>query len=210
MATTVRFQNAVTNSRPYKAHRYDVFGLKIGRMLTIFGQNQLETWLLLEADPTVIGYCERPLFVPDYKPKRLVDFWAGFRDRDELWLIGHKEESNDADDEAVSALRTWAGQQAFKVRQINPRIANRIFLDNWGTIIRDLSANRRYVDSPLMNAVRDCLECPRPLSAICSLLCDRDPVLVRSATYLLLHTGLIRCLDLDKEPLGPASIMELA
>ncbi len=210
MATTARFQAAVTSSRPYKSHRYDVFGIKVNRMLTIFGQDQLEAWLLLEADPNVTQYCERPLYVPDHKPKRVVDFWAGFRDYDELWLVGHKEAADDASDEAVSALRTWAGKHAYKVRQVAPGNANRIFLNNWGMIVRDLSANRRYLGKPLENAVRDCLECPRPLSAICSLLRDHDPVLVRSTTYSLLHMGVIRCPDMASEPLGPASIMELA
>jgi len=210
MATTARFQKAVTSSRPYKSHRYDVFGLKVNRMLTIFGQDQLEAWLLLEADPNVICYCERPLYVPDHKPKCVVDFWAGFRDFDELWLVGHNEELDDVSKGAVSVLRTWAGHHAYKVRQVTPGTANQTFLNNWGMIVRDLSANRRYVGAALVSAVRDCLECPRPLSAICSMLRDQDPVLVRSATYSLMHTGVILCPDLAKEPLGPASIVELA
>lgn len=210
MAMAARFQTAVTSSRPYKSHRYDVFGLKVNRMLTIFGRDQLEAWLLLEADPKVTRYCERPLYVPDHKPKRVVDFWAGFRDYDELWLVGHEEGAIDTSDGAVSALRNWAELHAYNVRQVTPRTVSRTFLNNWGMIVRDLSANRRYVGLPLVSAVRDCLECPRPLSAICSMLRDHDPVLVRSATYSLVHTGVIRCPDLAREPLGPTSIVELA
>lgn len=73
MATTARFLKAAANSRPFKSHRYDVFGLKIERSLTLFGRAPLNAWILLEADATVISYCERPLIVPDTKPERLVE-----------------------------------------------------------------------------------------------------------------------------------------
>jgi hypothetical protein len=208
MAMTARFQTAVTSPRPFKSHRYDVFGLKVNRMLTIFGRDQLEAWLLLEADPNVAQYCERPLYVPDHKPKRVVDFWAGFRDCNELWLVENKPVPDDANEGALAALRAWAEPHAFKVRQVAPHTANRTFLNNWGMIVRDLSANRRYIGPPLVSAVRACLEYPRPLSAICAMLRDHDQVLVRSAIYSLLHLGVIHCPDLAKEPLGPASTME--
>ncbi len=54
MATTARFVTAVDNTRPYKSHRYDLYGPKIQRMLTLFNRAQVNTWLLLESDPLVL------------------------------------------------------------------------------------------------------------------------------------------------------------
>jgi len=55
-----RFVRAVNSSRPYGAHRYDVFGLKVGRRLTLFGRFALGLWVRLESDSYVLTYCERP------------------------------------------------------------------------------------------------------------------------------------------------------
>ena len=90
MVTKVRFLKAADNSRPFKGHRYDVFGLKVDRSITLFGRNSLNTWVLLEADSNVVSYCERPLVIPDVKPKRVVDFWVNFLDREELWIYNAK------------------------------------------------------------------------------------------------------------------------
>lgn len=209
MATTARFQKAVTNARPFKSHRYDVYGLKLNRLLTIFGRMQLDAWLLLEANPNILQYCERPLYIPDHKPKRIVDFWASYRDHDEIWLVESEDTLITHSEGAAVAVQPWAEQHKCKIRQVVIRASDRTYLNNWGTIVRDLSANRRYLDPHLIAAVRECLDRPRPLSGLCALLHNHDPILVRSAAYSLMHAGDIRCSELALEPLGPTSVVEL-
>jgi hypothetical protein len=75
-----RFVRAVNSTRRYGTHRYDLFGPKVGRRLTLFGQFALDQWVRLESDPHVVTYCERPLRIPDIKPSRLVDFRVRTRD----------------------------------------------------------------------------------------------------------------------------------
>lgn len=82
-----RFQNAVTDVRPYGSHRFDVFGPKIGRRLTLFGRHAFQLWLRLEADPQVVTYCERPMLVPDAGRSRAADFWAATNDGEHLYLV---------------------------------------------------------------------------------------------------------------------------
>jgi hypothetical protein len=53
-----RSRKAATSVRPYGSHRYDVFGPKIGRRLTLFGWQALQQWLRLEADPFVVTVFE--------------------------------------------------------------------------------------------------------------------------------------------------------
>jgi hypothetical protein len=208
MATIARFVKAADNTRPYKSHRYDPFGPKINRMLTLYSRAQVDAWLLLESDPLVLTYCERPIVVPETKPKIVVDFWAGYAGRDELWIIGHDP---DPIEESLPAFSQWAGFNNYKIRQLPlPTPAQgKVYLENWGTIVRDLSANRRYLKPALLKSVREVLEQPRPIAALCSLLPQEDPVLVRVAAYSLLHSGAATCIDIASNLLGPASRLEL-
>lgn len=214
MATTVRFLKAADNSRPFKSHRYDVSGLKIDRSVTLFGRAPLNTWILLESDPSVISYCERPLIVPDTRPKRIVDFWVRFFDREELWILSrHSElEAHTEPHDTMPAFTTWAASNKIPVRFVKPIDPGEqtIYLDNWGRIIRELSANRRFVTPAMVERVRESIVTPRPLAALADLFQDEDPALLRTAAFSLVHTGRLRCTDIDTEPLGPASILEAA
>ncbi len=212
MATTARFLKATDNSRPFKSHRYDVFGLKIDRSLTLFGRAPLNAWILLEADSTVISYCERPLIVPDTKPKRLVDFWVRFRDRDELWILlrdgqldGHADPQ-----ETIPAFATWAASNKMPIRLVKPfdPVERKTYLDNWGRIIRELSANRRFVSPATVERVRQCFCTPRPVAALSGLFPDEDPTLLHTAALSLVHTGRLHCADINEQLLGPSSILE--
>jgi hypothetical protein len=211
MATTARFLKAADNTRPYKSHRYDVFGPKIQRMLTLFNRAQVDAWLLLESDPLVLSYCERPMVVPDVKPKLLVDFWAGYAGRDELWLAGRNSDAVSDIETSLPAFASWAKDNRYTLRQVLPtdQPSSKVYLENWGVIVRDLSANRRYLKPKLLKSVREVLEQPRPIAAICNLLPEEDPVLVRVAAYSLLHSGLALFPDISNVPLGPASLVEL-
>lgn len=60
-----RFRKAATGVCPYGAHRFDVFGPKVGRRLTLFGRSALQLWLRLESASQVVTYCERSLLVPE-------------------------------------------------------------------------------------------------------------------------------------------------
>lgn len=211
MATTARFTKAADNTRPYKSHRYDLFGPKIQRMLTLYSLAQVNTWLLLESDPLVLSYCERPLIVPDTKPKIVVDFWAGYSGRDELWLINRSDEPADDIDASLPAFAQWAKANRFKIRQLprSDEVQGKVYFDNWGTMIRELSANRRYLQPALLRSVRDVLEQQRSIGALCKLLPEEDPVLVRVAAYAMLHSGVASCADIATRELGPASLLEL-
>ena len=211
MATTARFIKAADNTRPYKSHRYDLFGPKIQRMLTLYSVSQVNNWLLLESDPLVLSYCERPVIVPDSKPKIVVDFWAGYAGRDELWLVNRSDGSAGDIDAFSPAFALWAKTNKFKLRQLphSEEVKSKVFFDNWGTIIRDLSANRRYLQPLLLQSVREVLEQQRPIGALCRLLPEEDPVLVRVAAYAMLHSGVASCSDIGTRELGPASILEL-
>ncbi len=198
-AANPRFLSPADNARPYKSHRYDVFGLKVDRMMTLYGLTPLHTWIRMEADPDVQTYCERPHVIADSKPKRVVEFWVGFRDREELWLSPRRDELERklSPSEAEPAFCAWAAHEGITVRFISDMVpVDGMYVENWGRIIRELSANRRFVAAPLKDRILGCITTARPLSALAGLFPEEDPVLLRTAAFSLLHVGKLRCPDI--------------
>ena len=153
MKAMARFLKPADNTRPYKSHRYDPFGLKIDRNVTLFCRAPLNAWVLLEANPDVLSYCERPLLVPDTKSKRVVDFWVGYRDGEELWILMRATEMdrNAEPQDVMPAFATWAATNKMPVRFIQPvdEVEQMTFLDNWAVSSAsfrptDVSFRRRY------------------------------------------------------------------
>lgn len=211
MATKTRFLKAADNTRPYKSHRYDVFGLKIERGLTLFGRAALEAWVAIEAEPSVVSYCERPLMIPDTRPRRAVDFWVRFRDREELWLLEREHDRTDGDDpqQLMPALTSWSAANGMAVRFVPPvRDDKSVYLDNWGRIIRELSANRRFVSRTLLGRIQECVTTAISLGDLVGHFSAEDPVLVRTAAFALLHSGQVRCTNVTVQPIGKNSIVE--
>ncbi len=111
----------------------------------------------------------------------------------------------------MPAFANWAHANKFDIRHLPPpdETVSKVYLENWGLIVRDLSANRRYLNPALLKSVREILKQERPIGALCSLLPEEDPVLVRVAAYALLHTGSASCADIAIKELGPSSLVEL-
>lgn len=212
MATKARFFKAASNSRPHASHRFDVFGPKLDRNVTLFGKCALEAWVELEADSSVQAYCERPLVIPDCSPHRVVDFWVQFADREELWLLTRtrSEPALDTPQDVFPAFVAWATAQRMRVRFIPSSHSTQqtLFQENWGHIIREVSSNRRYITSAMRARTRESFSTPRPLSILSQLFPDDDPVLLRTAAFCLIHTGHLRALDIANRPLGPPSLLE--
>ncbi|WP_151639318.1 hypothetical protein [Noviherbaspirillum aerium] len=215
--TNLRFPKAINNFRPYKSHRYDVFGLKVNRTLTLFDPPALYTWLQLEADPLVLSYCERPAVIPDTTPKQIIDFWVAYSSREEFWLLqsGKVKPQPDKLTMPLPAFTAWATSQRLFVRHVQPmnRFEHTHFLDNWGRIVRTLSANRRYLTSQLLKRVLDYMAGmaePQSLSHLMQIYPDEDPALVHTAVFSLIHAGKLRCSDIDSQPLGPGSMVVVA
>lgn len=191
-----RFTAPADNTRPFKSHRYDVFGVKIGRRLTLFGDQALSAFIALEADPSVLAYCERPIVIKDFKPKRVVDFWVQRTSGEELWfLLRPTERTWRSDPNAPNAaFNVWAAASNLSVVLHVPEDlgltdeARR----NWGEILRYLSANLRFVQAELAERIYLMCGDGRTICEIQNLLADEDPILVRTAIFWLIHQGRIQ------------------
>jgi hypothetical protein len=118
-----RFVRAVNNIRPYGAHRYDLFGPKVGRRLTLFGRLALDLWVRLESDPHVVTYCERPLCIPDAKPPRVVDFWVRTHNDEKLCVVLRTAESTSAAQGGplFPAFQSWSRASSLQLVMTHPK-----------------------------------------------------------------------------------------
>ena len=99
----LHYERAVETKRPAGSRRIEIFSPKIKRRLTLFSWNTHDAWLLLEADPTVRAFCERPAYV-DAEAGRVLDFWVDQGSGRAKFLVVSME---DADAKITAAERPW-------------------------------------------------------------------------------------------------------
>lgn len=204
-----RFRKAATSVRPYGSHRYDVFGRKIGRRLTLFGRQALQQWLRLEADPFVTTYCERPLLVPGATTGRAADFWVGMDNGELLYLNARPAEVTLVAEgcELFPALEAWTRACSITLRIILPDeldhsdtlCANRL------TMLQYVAASNAAVSAGLVSSVLSACDGGVSLGELEQRCDGLDPAVVRTAVFSLMLSGRLACPTIALQPLGAHS-----
>lgn len=203
----LRFARAIDDVRPYGSHRYDVYGPKVERRLTLFGYRTLNAWLQLEFNPDVVAYCERPLQVPDIRPARMVDFWVRGRDDGERFVIvlrGSELQSLAAQRWRFAAFDAWARKAGIQISMIGAEegAPEDVLRRNQATILHHVAADHTFVtDEMKQRALAACGE-GATMGELESRLLPLDGTLVRSAAFMLVLDGSLRCPTFDRQPLS--------
>ncbi len=136
------FTEPVALARPPGAHRLEALSPKLGPRLTFYRRALLDLWLLLEADPSVIAFCERPGYVHLGGNARLADFWLRYVDRHELVLL-----ADASTDERAGPAKQELDGAAFSIRSMSSAAlaAARVWIGNWQRMLRCIVANRGLV-----------------------------------------------------------------
>lgn len=87
MKSSLPMVKPVALERPRGAHRFDAFSPKLQRRVTFDRRSLLEMWMLLETDPAVTDFCERPGYIKIEERPQLVDFWVRYVNKDELVIL---------------------------------------------------------------------------------------------------------------------------
>src|SRR5260370_6955540 len=74
-------------ARTRGAHRFEVFSPKLKRRLTFDRRCAVDEWIVLESDPAVRAFCERPGFVQFGGQRFVADFLVYYADRQDLLLL---------------------------------------------------------------------------------------------------------------------------
>ncbi len=207
------YSRAAHAMRPYSTHRFDVYSPKLQRPIVLFGLDVLRLWILIESDPTVLEYCERPIILENWKPKCGIDFWVGRLYSQEFLTL--KELVPIKQDNAKPVGTSLAKLDCLDdipVRLIDTKEfdSRKLELENWGTIIRDVSAFSRYVSKQLLESILAAAHSPVQLSGIEESLDSVDPILVRVAAFTHMLRGTLICKSLKNQRLSGTSVIGIA
>ncbi|MGF6293295.1 hypothetical protein FSB08_39335 [Paraburkholderia sp. JPY432] len=198
MVDILHVAKPIALGHPRGAHRFEAFSPKLARRIMFYRRALLEQWLLLEANPKVITFCERPGYVLISGDRRLADFWVRYADREESVVLSEVPCESDAD---ASRARLDAGAAEVRLVASAELAATRAWTDNWQRILPYLVANRGLVPTTLPSAVMQFVKEPQRLLEI-EREFSSDVVIVRDALFGLLHAGRVSASSLQTQPLS--------
>jgi hypothetical protein len=153
MENSLHIAEPVALVRPRGAHRFEGFSPKLARRLTFYRRGLLEQWLLFEADPAVIVFCERPGCVNVSGKERLADFGVRYVDRQELVIL---DDTFDGDHATKS--HRHLDEAALPIRKVSsPDLAAaRVWIDNWQRMLPCIvvDQNKTATDSAIKTPIR--------------------------------------------------------
>lgn len=196
--------------RPRASHQYEVWSPKLSRRLTFYRSQVRDLWVLLEGDPSVINFCERPIQFQGLRRHRTIDFWIQRSDRCFFsCVVNHSETDTFRQDlSADSGFIEWRDQRqlAVEIVEAESLTQHRVKIDNWRKIVLYLLPSMaaspeicditRSVCSGAQGATLGALESNAPFA---------DPINVRRAVFTLLAAGVLVAPDLDSVPIGKST-----
>ncbi|MBG6078201.1 hypothetical protein [Polaromonas sp. CG_9.11] len=202
MTKSMPYNRAVPFSRPAGRRRIEVFSPKIGRRLCFGGYDAYRTWLVIEANPDIAAFCERPTYVDGLKSP-VIDFWVQLRGASagEFWMVEGQPRSS-------SKVGTAPPERHSHLHELPVRYINRadligwaVPIGNWARIIPYLVSHRRYRDTLLEQQIMVFLNEDESVDSVLAHFPQRDGTTVQAALFQLLAEGRITSPDLAIEPM---------
>jgi hypothetical protein len=179
--------------RPWQ-RRIEVYSPKIQRRLTLYSRDAHDAWLLLEADPEVSAFCERPAYVAE-EAGRLIDFWVDRGRHANFWILSGNEEQ-------LVGLPTEIHEVAVRIVHRADMIAVEMRVKNWSQILPYLISFMREASRRLQDDIFNRVEKPRRLAHLEAAFQPIDVSLVRASLFELVAKGRVVAPDIDSVPLG--------
>jgi hypothetical protein len=194
----LRYDNAMELRRRPWQRRIEVYSPKIQRRLTLFSRDAHDAWLLLEADPEVRTFCERPAYVAG-EAGRLIDFWVDRGRHAKFWILGGGK------DEEAGLPATLHGV-AVRILHRADMIAAEMRVRNWSEIIPYLISFKRHTNRRLQEEIFARVEKPHRLEHLEAAFQPIDVSLVRACLFKLVAEGRVVAPDIDLVPLRSTTI----
>ncbi|BFT72340.1 hypothetical protein [Paenibacillus sp. P36] len=200
------------------SNRWHVFSKKIQREVRLKGDLEYDNWVLIETDPLVLTFCEKPkeiIYSLNGKPiKSVFDMWIKWKDGKEEFVavnysyeidIDHKRHRISAI-EKVNSQRLWCEDHSilYTVNRENEIRKNQILLENKKLLLSYMSQTNK-ADEEIMNAITHKIKsgCTN-LYQIENELVQFHKAKVRRLTYNFIVDGIIES-NIDRIPLGRAT-----
>lgn len=156
----------------------------------------MQFWVMLESQPHIRRYCERPATAIIDGKERVIDFWARLDDQEQWIIVGNEDDSVLPMEREGPSTRSIERThiQFVSPQSVEPRA---VWIENWLTILPYMASAARLVEPPLVAQVIDACQTATPLHHIEKRLGRHDRMLVRTAVFMALHRGELLGLDLE-------------
>ncbi|WP_133665274.1 hypothetical protein [Paraburkholderia sp. BL10I2N1] len=158
---------------------------KLQRPILFSSAMQLRLWIMLEANPGVTSYCERPALSVEGVTEPLADFWV-MRDGREQWLsIDDSADVHEPQPEAQTS-RSAPDVEIISRKEIE---CHRIWIQNWMLLLPYLATGAHLIEPTLLANVVEFFDHSATIDEAEQHFPRIDPVLVRTAVIAGLHSG---------------------
>lgn len=202
MTKSMPYTRPVPFSRPSGRRRIEVFSPKIGRRLSLGSYDASRTWLVIEANPHIVTFCERPTYV-DGPRGPVIDFWVQLRGAPagEFWMVEGTLRPASQGDGPLPEHPSHLHDLAVRYISRADLIAWTVPLANWARITPYLVSHRRYRDALLEQQIMAFLNEDESLDTVLAHFPKRDEATVQAALFQLLAEGRVVSADLACEPM---------
>ena len=187
--------------RPWQ-RRIEVYSPKLRRRVTFLSQPAHEAWLLLESDPRVKQFCERPAYV-EGRSGRAIDFWVSYGRHARFWMLSTDQAEHATLPKTVEGL-------ALRIVRHEELVAYAMRIENWTQIVPYLVSFARHADGRLQQDILARLEKPHRMERLEAAFHPMDNSMVRAALFELLAAGKVVAPELDRAPLGINTVFKRA
>src|SRR5271167_774243 len=194
----LRYDDAIEFRRRPWQRRIEVYSPKINRRLTLFSRDAHDAWLLLEADPKVRSFCERPAYVAG-EAGRLIEFWVDRGRHAKFWILGGAESEADGLPSTLHGI-------ALRVLHRADMIAAETRIKNWSQIVPYLISFKRHTNRRLEEEVLARVEKPHRLEHLEAAFQPIDVSMVRASLFNLVAEGRVVAPDIDVVPLASTMV----
>jgi len=202
MIKSMPYTRPVPFSRQAGRRRIEVFSPKIGRRLSLGSYDASSTWLVIEANPDIVTFCERPTYV-EGKRGPVIDFWVQLRGAPtgEFWIVEGPLRLLSEGDGSLPEQPPYLHKLAVRYISRADLIAWAVPLANWAHITAYLVSHRRYRDALLEQQIMAFLIQDESLDRVLAHFSERDETTVQAALFQLLAEGRVISPDLACEPM---------
>lgn len=195
-----RFQFPIHSIRPRGERLIEVYSIKLERRVQCFGELAYQLWVLLETNPKIESFCERPGSFEIGSGKRLADFWTLENSQEEFLLI--KRSSLDL------IVCSTASDTPVRIVTLSDLAASRFWINNWQRFLPLLVTYREHMSPSILRSIVKFIKEPTQLSRIEREFVTGDPTIIRAALFHLLHQGLLAAPSLHVEPFSYLTYFE--
>ena len=175
---------------------YHAWAPKLRRPVLFSSAMLLRLWIMIEANPGVTSYCERPAQSVEAVTEPLADFWV-MRDGTEQWLSIDDSAGEQADvhDRQTAAQTSWSAPNVETIsRQEIER--HRVWIQNWMSLLPYLATGAHLIEPTLLANIVEFFDHSATVDEAEQYFSRIDPVLVRTAIIAGLHGGRLVSPDL--------------